>query len=57
MKVCSFCGKSQDKVSKMITCVNADICNECVLLCMSALVQRTKKELIEFQDINKREDE
>lgn len=51
MKVCSFCGKSEKEVKRMITSVNADICNECVLLCMEALIdaQAEYKE-VEFKD-------
>ena len=36
--VCSFCGKPQDQVSKMIAGPGACICDECVELCMSILV-------------------
>ena len=34
---CSFCGKTQDQVKKMIAGNEAYICNECVHLCMSIL--------------------
>jgi len=30
---CSFCGKTQDQVRKMVAGPNAYICNECLLLC------------------------
>ncbi len=30
---CSFCGKTSDMVEKIISGPNANICNECVLLC------------------------
>ena len=30
---CSFCGKTADMVEKMISGPDANICNECVLLC------------------------
>jgi ATP-dependent Clp protease ATP-binding subunit ClpX len=30
---CSFCGKSQDQVSKLIAGPTAYICNECVDVC------------------------
>ena len=30
---CSFCGKSQDQVRRIVAGPNAYICNECVLLC------------------------
>ena len=31
---CSFCGKSQHEVRKLVAGVNAFICDECVELCM-----------------------
>jgi len=34
---CSFCGKQQEQVSRMIAGPGAYICNECVHLCMSIL--------------------
>ena len=34
---CSFCGKHQDQVRRIIAGPNAYICNECVQLCMSIL--------------------
>lgn len=34
---CSFCGKSQDEVDRMITGPGVCICNECVDLCKSVL--------------------
>lgn len=34
---CSFCGKSQEQVSRIIAGPRAYICNECVHLCMSIL--------------------
>ena len=30
---CSFCGKTQDQVRRIVAGPNAYICNECVLLC------------------------
>ena len=30
---CSFCGKTQDQVRRMVAGPNAYICNECVLIC------------------------
>ena len=35
---CSFCGKHQEQVSRIIAGPGAYICNECVQLCMSILV-------------------
>ena len=34
---CSFCGKHQDQVRRLIAGPGAYICNECVQLCMSIL--------------------
>ena len=30
---CSFCGKSQDEVERMIIGPGVNICNECITLC------------------------
>ncbi len=43
MKVCSFCGKSEDQVGCMITSPNADICSDCVLMCMAILLEEFLK--------------
>lgn len=34
---CSWCGKSQSAVSKMIAGPNVFICNECVVLCAAII--------------------
>ena len=34
---CSFCGKHQDQVKRLIAGPGAYICNECVQLCMGIL--------------------
>ena len=34
---CSFCGKPQDKVERLIAGPGVCICNECVELCQSVL--------------------
>ena len=34
---CSFCGKHQDQVARIIAGPGAYICNECVHLCMGIL--------------------
>ena len=34
---CSFCGKHQDQVKRMIAGPGVYICNECVSLCMEAM--------------------
>ena len=35
---CSFCGKSQYEVRKLISGPNAFICDECVMLCVHILI-------------------
>ena len=30
---CSFCGKTQDQVRRLVAGPNAYICNECIMLC------------------------
>ena len=39
---CSFCGKSQEEVKKLIAGPNVYICNECVVLCKDILVEDDK---------------
>ena len=39
---CSFCGKSQEEVKKLIAGPNVYICNECVVLCKDILVEDEK---------------
>jgi ClpX C4-type zinc finger len=36
---CSFCGKSQDDILKLIAGNNVYICNECVVLCYEFLAE------------------
>lgn len=38
---CSFCGKSQHKVEKLIAGVAIYICNECVSLCVGIIDKET----------------
>jgi ATP-dependent Clp protease ATP-binding subunit ClpX len=49
MKVCNFCGKTQDQVVRMITSKTADICNECVMLCAEILIKELEYKEIEFE--------
>jgi len=37
---CSFCGKSQHELRKLIAGPTVYICNECVELCMGIIVER-----------------
>lgn len=39
MMFCNFCGKDQPKVKKLIAGPNVYICNECVDLCHTILVE------------------
>jgi len=41
---CSFCGKSQDRVGRIIVGPGARICNECVKLCMNILADDCEEE-------------
>ncbi|MCK4402080.1 ATP-dependent Clp protease ATP-binding subunit ClpX, partial [bacterium] len=40
---CSFCGKAQMEVNKLIAGTNSYICNECILLCNNILKQGQKR--------------
>ncbi|MBP3520388.1 MAG: ATP-dependent Clp protease ATP-binding subunit ClpX [Oscillospiraceae bacterium] len=42
---CSFCGKNQNQVKRLIAGDGVYICNECVQLCMSVLDEMTEKEM------------
>ena len=41
---CSFCGKNQKEVSKLISGPQVYICNECIDLCNEILVEENKKD-------------
>ena len=41
---CSFCGKNQKEVSKLISGPQVYICNECIDLCNEILIEENKKE-------------
>ena len=40
MKVCNFCGRSEEKVKLMVTSRKADICCECILTCVEILLEQ-----------------
>jgi len=42
---CSFCGKNQDRVSRIIAGPGAYICNECVRLCVNILSEDMEEEM------------
>ena len=47
---CSFCGKSQHEVRKLIAGPTVFICDECVELCMDIIKEESKDTLIKHQD-------
>jgi len=47
---CSFCGKSQHEVRKLIAGPNVFICNECVELCMDIIQEEDKTQLVKSGD-------
>ncbi|MCC7304623.1 MAG: ATP-dependent Clp protease ATP-binding subunit ClpX [Alphaproteobacteria bacterium] len=47
---CSFCGKSQHEVRKLIAGPNVFICNECVELCMDIIREEDKTQLVRHGD-------
>ena len=40
LRRCSFCGKTSDQVRRMVAGPNAQICNECILLCQEIIERR-----------------
>ncbi|WP_423201910.1 ClpX C4-type zinc finger protein [Enterobacter asburiae] len=53
---CDFCEKGQDETSVIITSAGADICSDCVWLCVGVLLGAAKApKAIQFpqNDINK----
>ena len=42
--VCSFCGKRDDQVKRMLAGRNGYICNECIELCTEVLKDEEDKE-------------
>ena len=47
---CSFCGKSQHEVRKLIAGPNVFICNECVELCNDIIQEEDKSQLVSSGD-------
>jgi ATP-dependent Clp protease ATP-binding subunit ClpX len=47
---CSFCGKSQHEVRKLIAGPTVFICDECVELCMDIIREETKTQLVKSGD-------
>jgi hypothetical protein len=48
---CSFCGKSQDEVVKLIAGPNVFICDECVSMCMDIVGKGTDPRVVLVQAI------
>jgi hypothetical protein len=44
LRVCSFCGKTQDEVRKLIAGQDVHICDECVDLCNDIIAQECERE-------------
>src|SRR5712672_3525885 len=47
---CSFCGKSQHELRKLIAGPTVHICNECVELCMDIVGEENKSSLMKSRD-------
>src|SRR3989442_5368064 len=47
---CSFCGKSQHEVRKLIAGPTVSICDECVELCMDIIREENKSSLVKSRD-------
>ena len=47
---CSFCGKSQHEVKKLIAGPTVFICDECVELCMDIIKEESKETFVKHQD-------
>ena len=43
MAACSFCGRTEDQVEKLISGPNAYICDKCVRLCMDIVEKKSRK--------------
>ena len=47
---CSFCGKSQQEVRKLISGPAVFVCGECVELCMDIIREENKSSLVKSRD-------
>ena len=47
---CTFCGKSQHEVRKLIAGTTVFICDECVELCMDIIGEENKSSLVKSRD-------
>lgn len=51
--ICSFCGKSQDEVKKLIAGPTVYICDECIELCNDIIAEESKLEQAMTPDVRK----
>ena len=51
--ICSFCGKSQEEVKKLIAGPTVYICDECIELCNDIIAEESKLEDASGTDVNK----
>src|SRR5512138_1085115 len=51
--VCSFCGKGQEEVKKLIAGPTVYICDECIDLCNDIIAEETRLEETEGPDVNR----
>jgi ATP-dependent Clp protease ATP-binding subunit ClpX len=51
--VCSFCGKGQEEVKKLIAGPTVYICDECIELCNDIIAEETRLEETEGPDVNR----
>src|SRR5207342_3453342 len=47
---CTFCGKSQNEVRKLISGPTVFICDECIELCMNIIGEEKKSSLVKSKD-------
>ncbi|MGF9785991.1 ATP-dependent protease ATP-binding subunit ClpX [Bacillus velezensis] len=50
---CSFCGKTQDQVRKLVAGPGVYICDECIELCTEIVEEELGTEEVEFKDVPK----
>ncbi|WP_386691309.1 MULTISPECIES: ATP-dependent protease ATP-binding subunit ClpX [unclassified Lonepinella] len=53
---CSFCGKAQDEVGKLIAGTSGYICGDCIELCHGLLQEEKAEDVVEQQDTVKKEE-
>ena len=50
---CSFCGKTQDKVNRIIAGPNVFICDECIRLCMDIIKEEEMPAPLQWENVPK----